>query len=475
VLLTHYNKTIFSSILSLSAGKLFQLMSKFILSITIARVLGPSQFGFWSMIELINKYSPLLTLGVSSGVKRELPYWKGKNDTVNQYLTEMSGYVSLLFSLILFSIFGILSFYIIDDGFAKYAIMATFIAGGIAQLYMYIYSIYLAKKKFNTAAKIISIEGGLILLITITLVYKYGFYGLLFGNIFVPLSICIFILYKYEILKNLKFDCKIFRRILSIGIPLLLVGLGYVFLLTVNRLIIPIYLSVEHVGYFSFAMLFLTLFSPLIGSIGEILYTYMNEHVGHHERVDNMDYISIYPGLFMALIIPCIIIPIMLLIPWGINAFFPNYVESIPSAQLVLILVTVTAGGGVNILSSFMKQNLMIVFLFISIIINIYLCTFFLKNGYKLEWTVFALIIGSVFYKISNTIASLLIMEKSYKTYFLVAATFIYSIGISFITYYNFDIAIKYAFITISIPYAVFFCTIFMIFIKRKVLFDFKN
>ena len=118
MLLTHYNKTIFSSILSLSAGKLFQLMSKFILSITIARVLGPSQFGFWSMIELINKYSPLLTLGVSSGVKRELPYWKGKNDTVNQYLTEMSGYVSLLFSLILFSIFGILSFYIIDDGFA---------------------------------------------------------------------------------------------------------------------------------------------------------------------------------------------------------------------------------------------------------------------------------------------------------------------------------------------------------------------
>lgn len=445
----------FGYILSLSVGKSCQLISKFILSITVARVLGPSQFGFWSMIELINKYSPLLTLGVSNGVKRELPYWNGKKVVDKQKMTEMTGYTSMLLSLTLFVLLGGISFFIIEGKIAKFAIMATFISGGLYQLYLYIYSTQLAKKLFYNATKINVIEGILILLITVSLVYKYGFSGLLIGNIMVPLSISIFLLNKYKIINHLKFDYIVFRKILSIGLPILLVGMGHVFLLTVNRLIIPIYYSVEMVGYFSFAMLFLTLFSPLFSSLSEVLYTYMNEHVGSKGRVDNMDHVSIYPGLLMSIVIPTLVIPIILLVPWGITNYYPAYIESIPSAKFVLVLVAITGGGGVNILSSIQKQNLMLLFILLSIIINVVLCNYFLMNGYGLEWSIIAIIIGVMFYKVLNTVASLIIMKKSFKTYLLIIIAFIYSAGISFLTIYKFDKAIQYPHITIAIPFAV--------------------
>ena len=141
---------IFLSFIALFSGKILQLTVKFILSLFVAKVLGPSQYGFWSMIELINKYSPLLMYGVANGVKRELPFWQGRNDKRKQQLTESSGYIGIAISTIIFATLSVIAFIYFDNELTKYAVSATFLSGGISQVYLYIYSLSLAKKKFST-------------------------------------------------------------------------------------------------------------------------------------------------------------------------------------------------------------------------------------------------------------------------------------------------------------------------------------
>ena len=65
--------------MSLTLSNIMSMAMKFFASLFTAVLLGPTNYGFWSIVELINRFSPLFTLGISSGVKRELPYWNANN------------------------------------------------------------------------------------------------------------------------------------------------------------------------------------------------------------------------------------------------------------------------------------------------------------------------------------------------------------------------------------------------------------
>ena len=63
-------KKIFESGLYVLVSNALRLVSKFLVGIVSARILGPTNFGFYNLIDLVSKYGPLSNIGVSSGISR---------------------------------------------------------------------------------------------------------------------------------------------------------------------------------------------------------------------------------------------------------------------------------------------------------------------------------------------------------------------------------------------------------------------
>ena len=92
----------FKSILQSSVYVLFsnflRLVSKFLAGIVSAKLLGPTNYGFFSLIDLVNKYGPISNLGVSSCISREIPMNLGRDD--EKYASKLNdvGFTGLLIS-----------------------------------------------------------------------------------------------------------------------------------------------------------------------------------------------------------------------------------------------------------------------------------------------------------------------------------------------------------------------------------------
>jgi O-antigen/teichoic acid export membrane protein len=390
-----------------------RLILKFSASIIVARVLGPNNYGFWSIAELIHKYSPLVTFGVPSGVKYQIPFWVGKNNHIKANDITNTGLVwMVVYAIIMFCV-G-LTYYLIsnEDALIKFAIISTFTGAGLFQLYQYLNVTLLAKKQFDKSSLFYAVEGLLFFIVSLSLVYSFNIYGQL---MVLPLISLIMIMIYFKYYKSeLKLEWKPGNIIntIKIGFLMILVGMGYMLLLTINRLLIGKYLGLEAVGYFSLSMLVITLFSQLTGSLGEVMYTFMNEHIGKYGRVDNMKKLVFYPAIGKMLVIPILTSIAIILIPYFIENLMPQYSSSIQLSQIVLIIITLISGS-INILGSYLKQKLLLLYLFIAITINICLSLIALINGYGLSGVGVSLLVSLLVYHSLVTISSLYFMDLS--------------------------------------------------------------
>jgi O-antigen/teichoic acid export membrane protein len=386
---------------------LSRLLLKLLSSIIVARILGPGNYGFLSLVELINKYSILGTLGVTSGVKREIPYMAGKNASHEIEAFRNTGYTATLIYSSIMIIAGMTLFFTMPGEFiVRFSVGITFLGTGLYQLYLYFNTLLLAEKKFSQSAKLISIEGVFYFLISIIFVSLWGIYGILVSLAALSITMIFIFIRQSKVSFKLQLPKITLRRLIAVGFPILAVGFLYTVLITLNRVMIAKYYGMIEAGYFAFGMLVFTVFSQFFGALGEVLLTYMNEHIGKHERVDNMHELVFYPALVRSIIIPCLAGYMMLLLPVVITHFLPQYLGSIDICLSFLIVVSVISGS-INVLGPLLKQKVMLLLLIIAISINILMSYYSILNNMGIVGVSVALILSLMFYHYSLTTISM--------------------------------------------------------------------
>lgn len=464
------SKAIFisKSALSLFIFGFMRLLFRFSATILVARILGPKVFGFWAIVELINKFSPIGTLGIPSGVKREIPYWIGKKNRLKANELVNTGFVWMIGYCIILSCSGIIYFFLSNNEILiRFAILSTLIGAGLSQFYQYLNVLLLAEKKFYKSSIFSLLEGFLFFVFSISLVYSFNIYGQL---LILPIVSAVmigsyFLIYKPDL--NFKWNPSILSRTIKIGFLIIMVGMGYMLLLNINRIMLERYLGFEAVGLFAFGMLLITLFSQLTGSLGEVIYTFMNEHIGKYERVDNMNKLVFYPAIGKILFLPILTGITIIIIPYFIDKFLPQYIESIKICQIILVLITLTSGS-IDILGSFLKQKLLLLFLFFAIILNIIISLFTLYNDFGIIGISISLLVSILFYRSLVTLASLCYMKISKGSFFKYS---VFSHGYPIIILFLITpLSIQYGsnILQIGLFSAIVIIPLLMIFIARK-------
>ncbi|KEY18821.1 oligosaccharide flippase family protein [Kaistella antarctica] len=347
-----------------SASSVFKSGVQLLVGLAIAKFITPGDFGIWSSFNLILTYTIILQLGIVNGLNLELPLaiGKGDNEKAEKLVQTTQSYIAVCIALLALAGGFYLLFFTPDT--------PKFFYGAIAIVVLVTFSFY---QDFITATfrtqqsffrfSIINIVQALVNLTTIVFIIYYAYYGLLIKSIIV-LAIYVALLHYYRPFPvKFFFDKKLYLKLIKTGLPIFILAYVQSVATSFDRLLILKYLDISAMGIYSFAYLGFSSITLFSGSIASYIYPTMTENFAkNNNAVQLWIYLKKNISLiFLGLLILAIIGS--LLIPYVTEAFFPNYIESVPVMQ-ILFFAGVFNGSviGVNVLLSMKKWKLIVIY-----------------------------------------------------------------------------------------------------------------
>ena len=245
--------------------KIIILFSSFIISIIIARVLGPTQKGIYSLLILIPSF---VLLSGTFGLKLANTYFIAKKDfSINKIISNSLYYIvgiSLTVIIILYLANNIFHFtksmnlYILILILIPLAISINILSGIIVGLNKIIVA-----NKINLILRI----GLLILIICLLLSHFINVRNLLISNIIVY-SLGIIYILKFIKIKIRKFDTNLLSRSLKYGFKPYIANLATYFNYRIDMIFVAYLLGAKEVGFYSVSV-----------SVGESLWIFVKSSI----------------------------------------------------------------------------------------------------------------------------------------------------------------------------------------------------
>lgn len=369
------SKKLFSSFnnkaaLLFSSSSVILSLVKLVSGVVIIKWVIPEDIGLWNSISLLQSYTAILTLGMLSGLNRELPYYMGKGD--QDYIVKLAQ-TTLYFVRILNVIVSIATvltlvyiyYFVSRDVKLLFGLLSIGIIIVTAFYNTYLSVTYRASSEFIKLSKMQLYISGFTL-ISVILPYYYSYYGLVIRTVLVSIF-SVAVIYVVRPLKvKAAYDKKSFKELIKTGIKLYAIGYLDDISKTFNRTILLTYGGVLLVGYFSPAIAVITGMTIFPSAMAQYIYPQMSFNFGKYNDPRNLWGWVWKSALGMLAIGLPLIVMGWLLIPYFIKEFFPNYLESIFATQMALlagVFDSATIGTQVlNTLKSFKWLTVLTVF-----------------------------------------------------------------------------------------------------------------
>ena len=349
----------------------------------IAKFISPEDLGLWSTLSLFITYSLFLQGGVINGLNLELPlsFGEGNNKRARLYASVAQTFTLYLSAALLIIGTLIYFFFPFDNLKIKYGVLAISLIIVITFYQNYLLSTFRSNNAFLKLSYL-QIVDAIVNIITIALVFYFSFYGMLLKAVIVLIVFVTFLHFNRPLKINLKWDNQVFLKLLKVGLPIFALAYLESFALTFDKILLIKYTTLKDLGYYSFALyalLFSTLFSNALASY---IYPKMTFKYGQDKnKLILWKYVKKITILLLVVQFPMFIVGYYV-IPYAINMYFPNYIESIVPMQ-ILLFAGIMKGSvvGVNVIWSIKKWNFMIIyqvsyalflFVFIFLFVNIY-------------------------------------------------------------------------------------------------------
>jgi O-antigen/teichoic acid export membrane protein len=328
-----------AGLLYISSG-LFKTIIHTLSGFIILRWIKPEQLGTWQSFTLFTIYLNVFTLGVPTGLNRELPFWLGRKEytkalnlvkTAGSYVSRVSmsililttiiclflyltNIVNSVFSLMLFSAFTI----------AVIKIQANFI--GVT---------YRSNQSFKQLGKIQFIMG-FIQLTLLPIVYFLGISGYIIYQLLIVISMYIAYYIKQPYNVKYEFNKTYLISLIRVGLPMFIWSFLVTSSKSIPRLTLIIFGAPYLVGLFSPAESINKAVHQLPNYINLFLFPKISFKFGKtndKKEVINKVFTTAAYLFFIMLAITSII---MMLTPLLFDKLFPKYIEATLPVQIVL-------------------------------------------------------------------------------------------------------------------------------------------
>ena len=372
----------------------------FLFNLGAAKILGPSRWGEISIVLLYFQYLPLLTFGLFNGMGLRIPIIniRGNNPLSKHIVGSTILIIFVLFIVLMVPIIYLLFKYLYD--FTTSEIIIVIVVYCIYLLFVTLKMVMRSLSAFNLFAAS-NILLSILLVVGIVLVH-YGFdYFIVFASVIMITEIFIFIRIRDQSKYSIKYSLEhrtYFKKLIQIGFPVLMVGILYEFMLTIDKVLLTMMVSTSELGIYSLAsMIFRGCF---ILGIAMSTY-YIPDIIKCHGARDYSEMIRLSKHLQKISVIFIILVSVVISIfyKYVISNYMPEY--SLIKYPLIIMLVSAAImplalyGNILNIIS---RQKVYFQSLIISTFINGILTYILLANGYGINGAAISLLCSILFF-----------------------------------------------------------------------------
>ena len=360
--------------------------ARFVSSIIAAKILGPSTFGIWNILSLVITYGSVVHLGVINAMNREVPFYQGKGDfhKIDDIRRNTLGFV-LISTLCGCFILIILSLFISDD-MRKYLLLTVFLFSA-NQLYVYIQAYLKADVNFKFLSYLQIIFSFVLLVMSIFLTLKLGLSGFIIAQFGAIIIVYVLVL-KSKIIKwSWQFNSKNIAQLIKIGFPIMMVGLLYSFLTTLDRWIILHFLGIKQLGYYTLSIMVVGIFTLAPSAISQQIYPIMARAFGQNSNLSDLIRWCIRQIVMgIGITIPLLLF-MFFVFPFFVKTYLYEYYPGLLSMKITLIGMVFfpLASAFGNILNVINKQVYYMIVQFFVLLVNLLVSTFLIYRGWGIN------------------------------------------------------------------------------------------
>ena len=365
----------------------------FIVAIIAAKIAGPEKWGLITLLMLVATYSGFLTLGINNGMGIALPLAIGTNDDSNIQKIKSTVFTALFIALIPIGISQFILIYYWQKPLIDWIILFGFTLSFQILTYFKIQLRSYENFKLFTFAyfvQIISLSIGLLGLIQ-------GYHYLVIvglGNLMASLFIWIRINDK----PSLQFHKESLIQILKIGLPIMTAGIVGELLLSVDRILISIFLEDIQLGYYGFSSNFFKGVRIIGVAVSMMVLPRIAKSFAQQDYQRMLRYSRIQQWSSFGLMgIASIITGICLY--YMIPMFMPEFESSLRVSYILLGVATlIPLGFYPHILNTIGKQKVYLMTQMFGIGLNVIISTSFIYLGYGIDGVALGSLISMVAY-----------------------------------------------------------------------------
>lgn len=229
----------------------------FFRGLIIPDLLHPQQYGILGGLNLFTRYAGYLDVGFLPAMERDVPMLTGSGDEEAVQRVKSTAFLVNLFTTFIYSLFLVVLAVLLKPtlslqalwGFTAFIVLVIF--GRLSDYYRFLFR---GRGRFGAVSAMVVINSAATLLVIVPLVYFWRLYGFYAGAICVSIFVWVifFIIRKERTI--LYFDRGEFWRMLKIGLPMFLMGIGGTVLMTLDRFFIIYYLTTTELGYYTISV-----------------------------------------------------------------------------------------------------------------------------------------------------------------------------------------------------------------------------
>jgi O-antigen/teichoic acid export membrane protein len=434
------NKKIIKDTLFYTLGTFLVQVIGVFTSILMRRYLTPEMMGIWSTFMLILNYSLFMHLGLFTAAEIRIPFLKGGDQeneirNIRDITFTFCVIISIVVVVVIFLATALFKNKIPISMVFGFKMIALII---VATLFYNLYISFLrADKKFSLLSVAMTINSLSMLLSIITFVNWFKLNGLYLATLISTCFSLIYILIKQRYDLNFRFELKKAMSLIKIGVPLIIAGIIYTILLSIDKIIIIKMLGMKALGYYSIAILALTYTHTFPKILGIVMTPNIQEEYGKtNSRQRIIEYVK-KPAIVMGYLFPFLLATVYFILPILVYYFMPKYVQGIISMKILLsgcFFISLVPLAQ-NYIIAINKQLLLVPMTIFAVFLGVIFSFCLIKLGYGINGVAFGISITYLVYffiSFSYVLKSCEKMQKINLFFLEIVSPFFYAVLIIF-------------------------------------------
>jgi O-antigen/teichoic acid export membrane protein len=365
-------------------------------SFFLARNLLPESYGIWVTITLVCSYSSIASLGTVEALLKQYPFLMGKGETSQAKIVEGGVFGSMNISAAITIIAGVIILALLpsetENDLHRFLFFVVLTAA-VSFYSAYFYHRFAAHNKFTTVSIIETIRAISLFILLTSFSLFWGLKGAIIAFFLSELMICLIsATLSIKLCGNVspRYDAGLLYQLVLVGLPITLLWWTYTLQMSTDRIISISFLGKAATGYYGLGVSLTSALILIPQAIGRVLYPKITEGTGRTQNANSNDVLQRFvfiPTRLLTLILPVLISSLIIIAPFMFSSLFPKYKPGLVSAQVLLFgsFFVCILRNGANFLVAIDKQNKLLMYSIITILLNIAGNVFFLNQGFGIN------------------------------------------------------------------------------------------